>query len=607
MHRLKPSSFVFLIILFLLCTNFAQGQIQQIQHELHHLSNLKKNSIGFVNSLNKLGTLYRTRNADSCFYYGMNAKRIASNISYQQGQVNADHIIAFALYKRGLYAESLELLGKILPQYHKFNDLENIAKVYLDMVEVENKGISDRKKIISLLRKAVKIGSELEKDSVMAEVYANYYNRNTNLSRDSINFYMNKSIEIATRYKDERILNFNRLWQGRLLVLDGKFQEAFPFVKQLLSDAQYIGNTNLEINALFLMTGFYEKKPKDALDILYQAYQVAQNSGDSSLEIYILNNALAFANQLDDKNEVIKVYIELEKSMSAEWERSRKFMGDYIKYNTIQDDNKLLSEKNEQRAIWILIISISSAIIVLTIYLIMLRRSRRANAQIADLNNTANMQIIAMEGAKYQAVREEQQRLGQDLHDSLASSIAAIKHQLEVLTLSTEDANLKNKLESLQLQTAQAYAVARNKSHEWFSAANEEQSFEKQIRLLTDKSLPESHYNKTIYVDNNSLLSVATDTRITLLRIIQEVITNIIKHAKAKNVGILIYEEENNLILTISDDGIGFDEKKVDQQKSTMGLQSIRRRVQSLNGETQIASFHKGTEIILSIPLDLSE
>ena len=237
----------------------------------------------------------------------------------------------------------------------------------------------------------------------------------------------------------------------------------------------------------------------------------------------------------------------------------------------------------------------------------MLRRSRRANAQIADLNNTANMQIIAMEGAKYQAVREEQQRLGQDLHDSLASSIAAIKHQLEVLTLSTEDANLKNKLESLQLQTAQAYAVARNKSHEWFSAANEEQSFEKQIRLLTDKSLPESHYNKTIYVDNNSLLSVATDTRITLLRIIQEVITNIIKHAKAKNVGILIYEEENNLILTISDDGIGFDEKKVDQQKSTMGLQSIRRRVQSLNGETQIASFHKGTEIILSIPLDLSE
>ncbi|WP_316818690.1 sensor histidine kinase [Pedobacter nyackensis] len=558
-----------------------------------------------VNSLNRLGTLYRSRNADSCFYYGMKAKRMAANIHYQEGQTEAEHIIAFALFKRGLYAQSLELLGKLLPQYQQYNDIEKIVRVYLDMAEVENKGISDRTKILSLLQKAIQTGKKLKKDSIMSEAYANYYNRNSSLSNDSVNYYMGKSRAIANRYKDERMLIFNQLGQARLLDSNGLSQQALPRARYLLSEAQRVGNANLQINALFLITGFYENKPRVALKYLYQAYEVAQKSGSLNFEIYILNCALETANKLDDKDEIIKIYVELEKAMAVDWEKSKKFFGDYVKYNDIQNDNKLLSEKNAQRTLWLLVISISSILIVLTTYLIMLRLNRKAKARIESLNNVANLQIIAMEEAKHQAVREEQQRLGQDLHDGLSSSIAAIKHQLETLSIDTNDVDLKKKLSELQTDTEHAYAAARNKSHEWFSAADkqQEQSFEKQIILLTDSSLPDSRYNKAIHIDDSSLTGVGMDTRIALLRIIQEAITNIIKHAKAKNVGILIYEEEDNLILTINDDGIGLDEKKSVNGKSTMGLQSIRRRVQSLNGETKIHSDSKGTEITVSIPL----
>nr|WP_199082737.1 ATP-binding protein [Pedobacter sp. ASV19] len=262
-------------------------------------------------------------------------------------------------------------------------------------------------------------------------------------------------------------------------------------------------------------------------------------------------------------------------------------------------------EVKHQRTNWLIIISIAASIFILTIYLIMIYRSRKARTQVEALNNVANMQIIAMEEAKHQAIREEQQRLGQDLHDGLSSSIAAIRYQLEVLWMNTNDITLKNKLNMLQHETENAYKAARNKSHEWFRAGDEqqEQSFEKQIKLLTDNALQDSRYNKTIQIDNNSLIGVDTDTRIALLRIIQEAITNIIKHAKAKNVGILIYVEEDTLLLTISDDGIGFDEKKSKNGNSTLGLQSIRRRVQSLNGETKIHSDENGTEIIVSIRL----
>src|SRR3546814_1454618 len=80
-----------------------------------------------------------------------------------------------------------------------------------------------------------------------------------------------------------------------------------------------------------------------------------------------------------------------------------------------------------------------------------------------------------------------------------------------------------------------AYEAARNKSHEWFNAAveQEELSFERRIRLLADSALPDSRYRKEVHIDNHSLLPVNADTRIALLRIIQEAI----KDRKSVGVG----------------------------------------------------------------------
>jgi len=534
----------------------------------------------------------------------MEAKRLATDIRYRKGQVDADHVIAFAFFKQGLYAESLELLGNVLSRYQQLNDTEQIVRVYLDMVEVQNKGISDRNEIVSLLNKAIQTGKKLKKDSIMSYVYVSYINRGPDLSDDSVNYYLNKSREIGSRYNDERILNACWSWQIRLLVLNGQKDEALPLVKQLISEAQRLGNANLEINGHFLMVGYCDTNPAMALDHCYQAYEAAKKSGDSYLEIYILNNALEVAKLMNDKDEIIKVYTELDKSRTAEWERSRKFMGDYVRYNAIQDDNKLLNAKNAKRALWLVILAVSASVIVLAIYLVMLRRTRKAKEQVEALNHTANLQVIAMEEAKHQAIKEEQRRLGQDLHDGLSSSLAGIKHQLEILAMDTGDSSLKHRLGTLQTEVAKAYEAARNKSHEWFSVAEEqeEQSFEERIRLLMDSALPDSRYHKDIQIDNRSLLRVNADTRIALLRIIQEAITNIIKHAKAKNVGILIYEEMDNLFLAISDDGRGLGEKW-NNEKSAMGMQSIRRSVQYLNGQTNIQSGANGTEITLTIPL----
>src|SRR3546814_20361135 len=92
MSRLKLIPCLLLVLLFYLSNNVVQGQIREIGQELHKLS-LIKDSVSLVNSLNRLGVLYRHRHIDSCFYYGMKAKRMATGLHYQQAQTNADHVI----------------------------------------------------------------------------------------------------------------------------------------------------------------------------------------------------------------------------------------------------------------------------------------------------------------------------------------------------------------------------------------------------------------------------------------------------------------------------------------------------------------------------------
>jgi signal transduction histidine kinase len=85
-------------------------------------------------------------------------------------------------------------------------------------------------------------------------------------------------------------------------------------------------------------------------------------------------------------------------------------------------------------------------------------------------------------------------------------------------------------------------------------------------------------------VDDNIL---SDKMKLTIYRIVQEQITNIIKHANAKEVVIEIYQEKGALILAIKDDGVGFD---VLSKRNGVGLQNISSRAELLDGEVIINS-----------------
>ncbi len=252
-------------------------------------------------------------------------------------------------------------------------------------------------------------------------------------------------------------------------------------------------------------------------------------------------------------------------------------------------------KENQNRAIWILVIIFVAILIFLGLYVLIRKRDTEAKKQIALLNYQASVQITELEESK----NEMQENLGRDLHDNLASLLAGIKHKIEYLNLDLENKNVKSILEDINLKVEEAYLRVRNKSHDLYEEGfqNSEQNFEKRIKQLIDFSLPDNHFEKEILVDKGAVNLLSTDEKIELLKIIQEIITNIIKHAKASKISLLIYEDQNKFNMSVKDNGRGYDVLK----KAGLGINSIKSRVQKLRGDINIQSGNMGTEINITL------
>ena len=99
-----------------------------------------------------------------------------------------------------------------------------------------------------------------------------------------------------------------------------------------------------------------------------------------------------------------------------------------------------------------------------------------------------------------------------------------------------------------------------------------------------------------------------TKTALTVYRLIQEALTNVKKHAQAKNVYVNLDGRDGRLVLTIEDDGVGFDygspSTRGDKSRDPLGLTIMRERVSMLDGAFRVESVPgKGTSILADIPM----
>lgn len=237
---------------------------------------------------------------------------------------------------------------------------------------------------------------------------------------------------------------------------------------------------------------------------------------------------------------------------------------------------------------------------ILYLYLTMRKKERQSKQNIDNLHTASNLQIAILEEQSRLAKLEEKERLGIELHDDLASTIALVRMSMDNEIARVNDPGLKQRLTELNTLVRDAYTRTRGKSHSLYHNSNleTEDSFRERIASLMKNGLPGDGFKREINIEESSLKNTSLETKIEFLYIIQEAITNIIKHAKATAVDIFIYKDETSLVLEINDNGRGFD---ISKHSGGIGVQSIIQRAKKINGIATFESDKSGTVVKVTI------
>jgi signal transduction histidine kinase len=222
----------------------------------------------------------------------------------------------------------------------------------------------------------------------------------------------------------------------------------------------------------------------------------------------------------------------------------------------------------------------------------------KARKQIEELNKITHIQIAELE-ANTNLI---QKKMGMELHDDIAGRLVNICNFIETQTLDEKNPERSRTLKTIGEMARDAYTNTRLKSHDWYFKGIEEEriGFSQRVFKIVDQALPDGKYEKQIEIDDESLEKVSPEMRIHLLRIIQEAVTNILKHAKASKVKLFLYGEDGSITLQITDNGKGFD---VRAKSKGLGLQSLKNRINEMNGSVEITSPGQGTELLFTAPL----
>lgn len=196
---------------------------------------------------------------------------------------------------------------------------------------------------------------------------------------------------------------------------------------------------------------------------------------------------------------------------------------------------------------------------------------------------------------QYTSVQEsERKRIAELLHDDIGNKLNILS-----LWINNEDSlNNKRSREVIKQQIPALIEATRTISHSLYPV-----NLEKFGLILALEALI-SNVNESLHIQlivNHDYQKRPISFEVQIYRIIQEFLSNVIKHAKASNMLIHIRDTETSLALILSDNGVGFDNSIL---KKGMGLKNIDSRIKSINAFSKWKSEKgNGSRLIIILPI----
>jgi signal transduction histidine kinase len=203
------------------------------------------------------------------------------------------------------------------------------------------------------------------------------------------------------------------------------------------------------------------------------------------------------------------------------------------------------------------------------------------------------------------AQEEERRRIARDLHDDVNQELAALSIALSALGARLPEgapADLRGEVTRLQQRTAGLSESIRHLSHELHPGALQHVGLVAALRGYC-REFAREHGLAISFQADGELADMPSDLALCLYRVTQEGLGNTARHAKARQVRVSLRRDGLHALLTIADDGCGFDLAEA-RSRPGLGLISLDERVRVAKGRLTIATDHqRGTELRIVVPL----
>ena len=390
-----------------------------------------------------------------------------------------------------------------------------------------------------------------------------------------------------TSYKDSALYYFttSRRLYKKSEYIQASFQNTASAYKKLGEYDKAIENYQ---KADSLLGKEYSKERKRFLyDLMAKTYELAEKP-TKALEYYKLTQAYQDSLNLQEQEKAI--------------------FDIQTKYEVQKKENENLQLK--QSRFWLISGVILLVLLLIATYLVYRTRIAKKQLEVKqsaleknELEKQLKDQELAGLDAMIEGQEKERQRIANDLHDNLGGLLATLK--LHFQNLKTKTDRLRDEQDELFKTTNslldETYQQVRNYAHQ------------RNAGLKTSEGLVPSikNFASKVSVGNNLVVQVEAhdmderlenSVEITIFRIVQELITNVIKHAEASEIIVHLTSFEDHINIMVEDNGKGFDPFII-KDNDGMGLASIIKRVEHLGGNVDIDSHAgNGTTVILNIP-----
>ncbi|MCU1492574.1 MAG: putative signal transduction histidine kinase [Acidimicrobiaceae bacterium] len=194
----------------------------------------------------------------------------------------------------------------------------------------------------------------------------------------------------------------------------------------------------------------------------------------------------------------------------------------------------------------------------------------------------------------------ERRRLAEALHDDTLQVLAAANVELGIVRRRCSDPEVLRRVVDAEEMVRRASTSLRSLVFDLYPPDLESGGLVASLEALATRIFDDNTLTEIV---SELRREICSDTLVVAYRITQEALANVRRHARAGHVWVCVGHEGDDLVITVRDDGIGFDSTDVAMREGHLGLRSMRERAESHHGWLEISrAAPSGTLVDLHLP-----